>query len=955
MKDAASGVSVSVSSRAAAVVTLVAIAAALGCRFLDAERASAAALKVLSATLAVGVLPGVLATLLWRPRPQLTALEVIGFGIAISFGLVQLLTMLAMTFHLDAAFMVEALVIASVLMAARVIQRPAGAIQVTLDELIVLSLLLGVSVFLYMLGSPVNSSEDQVHAAIVRRLSQLAAPRLDNLYLTPGIVYTYPFPGTHYFMALIARLGDIDPLFLYHKLRFFWGPAALVMLHLAARAVFGAGAIACAVTVTAVALVCSGVFAMVPGLFWGQLAPYSHASDVAMTVLLPALLVVAFGYMRADSTRERMFFLTATAVLLLMLTAVHIREVVQFTVYVGCFLIVTMAVRRFRPYVRRTVGLLALAVATATIYVAWQAEVVSLVGGNVDQRRADLMSVVSASSLQALLLTPASTVVGDYLPEFGHIWDGLTPFFLFAGPTVILLFRRQPLVWLIASSTTAYLALMSVPFLAIPYIYLTYYEILYTPVRNVMFFVYLLAGAFLYTTVVALTRIDRTRLSALAAGAVGGALALMATVCLNRSHPGFFVPLIAAYGLTLLFLWDGPLTRKLTPRTVVTGLVSLAALVMLWPDHLPVPRSDRVFIRWSSGLTDPRRAVLERELSLSQGEPKSDRTDEANVWDYRLADLSVDHVRTIVTHPDVIDTHFIDRSTFTVESQPPPGDQPLGVKYVRWFQYPEMLLLLGTAVFVWLLGLIVPAALAFSQDGQALASLEAAMGEPFYRRALPYALLIVPFALWSARPALSPLPLIKERPASISTPRALITQLSCETTPRTPAPFAEELLPGVEVMLEERTTCPPDYEVIEWVRAHVPVEAVFAIDLWNPYMSPLFVPQQIVAFHSFGSEFGNQKELFKNYYRFFDERMRQSRVQPFFNSVETPEERAAFIGGLGVTHVLVDPAYYDEMRPVLDGLPLQFTLQFARAKWAVYAATGGARIADVERSIDAMP
>jgi hypothetical protein len=119
-------------------------------------------------------------------------------------------------------------------------------------------------------------------------------------------------------------------------------------------------------------------------------------------------------------------------------------------------------------------------------------------------------------------------------------------------------------------------------------------------------------------------------------------------------------------------------------------------------------------------------------------------------------------------------------------------------------------------------------------------------------------------------------------------------------------------------------------------------------------MAPLFMPQQVVAFHSFGSEFGNQKAFFKDYYRFFDERMRRYRVQPFFNSVETPEERAAFIEGLGVTHVLVDPAYYDAVRPVLDGLSRQFTLQYANANWPVYEVTGGARIAGAGRSVDPM-
>ena len=60
---------------------------------------------------------------------------------------------------------------------------------------------------------------------------------------------------------------------------------------------------------------------------------------------------------------------------------------------------------------------------------------------------------------------------------------------------------------------------MSVPLLAFPYVYLIYFEILHVPIRNVIFFVYLLAGTFVYVTVVALNGIDRTRLLPLVAGA----------------------------------------------------------------------------------------------------------------------------------------------------------------------------------------------------------------------------------------------------------------------------------------------------------------------------------------------------------------------------------------------------------------------------------------------------
>ena len=93
---------------------------------------------------------------------------------------------------------------------------------------------------------------------------------------------------------------------------------------------------------------------------------------------------------------------------------------------------------------------------------------------------------------------------------------------------------------------------------------------------------------------------------------------------------------------------------------------------------------------------------------------------------------------------------------------------------------------------------------------------------------------------------------------------------------------------------------------------------------------------QVVVYPQVEMTFEDEHELFGAYYRYYDDRMRTRRVQPFFNSVETPEERTAFVAGLGVTHVLVDPAYYEEMRAVLDQLPEQFALRYREGEWAVY-------------------
>ena len=161
--------------------------------------------------------------------------------------------------------------------------------------------------------------------------------------------------------------------------------------------------------------------------------------------------------------------------------------------------------------------------------------------------------------------------------------------------------------------------------LAIPYIYLTYFEILHIPVRNLIWFVYMLAGAVLYIVAVALAGIDRTKMSLVVAGAVGGILALLAALTLNRSSAGYFAPLIAAYVLTFVYGFGAtpgaPGTCRSSDRQAI---VALLALVALWPDRAPLERSDQVTVRWTTGLSDERRVALEQAFSLKQPERKTD-------------------------------------------------------------------------------------------------------------------------------------------------------------------------------------------------------------------------------------------------------------------------------------------------------------------------------------------
>jgi hypothetical protein len=772
-----------ISTRAATGFLLLVAAGAAGVRVIDSGDAVWIALKIVTASLAVMFVPGAMLTLLWRPRLQIALIETAAFGAGLSLVVVQLLTIAAVSLHfsIDLALGILAGSVAVAAVAA-LRSRGAATLTITFDDAVVAGLATALAGWLYWIGSPVAGVEDQIHAAIVRRLTALPAPALDNLYLTPGVVYTYPFPGTHYLMALIARAADVDALFVYHKLRFLWGPVAVLMLCVAARHLFGSVAVGTAVGVAAVALISNGVFAYVPGFSsgWAQLIPFSHASDVAMTVLLPALLVMAFGYVVAETRRGRGYFLAGSIGLVLMLTVVHIREMAQFAVYVGCFLVATLAIDGLRQYRVRAAVLLATTVGIVLAFSAWQASVAPFVDATVVQRRTDLLTIAREIPLSSLLLAPASQVIENYVPEFRQLWGSQVPFFLLAGIGVVCLLARAPLVALMAGSTAAYLAVMTIPLLAIPYIYATYFEILYTPVRNIVFFVYLLAGAALYALTVHLTTVNRSNIILPLAGFAAGGLAA-------RIHA---------------------VTRDVSSDVVV----------------------------------------------------------------------------------------------------------PLVVLYLA-------------GLFIAIAAASRPAVATFATR------LEARLQQPFQRFAIGFVSVLVPFALLTSQPDQSPLHYAANEP-TFPTPETLRARFDCVNAREADIPFREELAAVYGTELPDAAMCAPPDAVTRWLAANVPASAVVAVDMWNPHLLPLFAPQQIVAVAR--PIPGNQKALFPQYYRLYDERLGAASVQPFFNAVETRDERMVFLTDLKVTHVLVDPAFHDLLAPVLDSLPADYLLRYRQDGWAVY-------------------
>jgi hypothetical protein len=227
------------------------------------------------------------------------------------------------------------------------------------------------------------------------------------------------------------------------------------------------------------------------------MAPYSHASDVAMGVLLPALLLLSLGYLRATNRREARVCLIASIGMACTLMMVHPRELMQLLVYIGVFGLVMVIGRGPRPLVVRTICLVAIVLGILLVYRWWYQTAVVAVDVLVNERRKRLWDLFAESSRTEVLGYPLP-MLERYMPAFAVFFQLWNTVILLVSPVVLYAFRHRRFVYLLSGSIVVYLLVIRLPALAIPYAYATYFEIWYTPVRNVVFFIHLLAGASLY-------------------------------------------------------------------------------------------------------------------------------------------------------------------------------------------------------------------------------------------------------------------------------------------------------------------------------------------------------------------------------------------------------------------------------------------------------------------------
>ena len=573
----------SLSARYVELGLLVLAVAALGSRFLPDEHGALAAIKLVLPALVIGFAPGALLMSAAWPCATLTLLEMAGLGIALSLPVIQFVTVFSLSVHMSVSRIAMFWAVACAAVAAGLLMRDWRKVERALHpdwgEAPLGLMLMTVATLLYLKGAPFLSYDNQNHAGMVRRLATMLHPSIDDFYSFPNAVYTYPFPGTHFVMALVSGLGGLDALFVYHKMRFFWSLAALLFIYLLARRIFESSRLGFLSALTAAAFALGGGFGDGLGLDWGQLAPLSHPSDVAMNVLVPALLTLACYCLQAERRGEAGFFLGGSLVMAAMVAMVQIRGIVQFLVYLGCFFAALLLHRRDRVYLMRTAALIGGSAIVTLAYLWFHRRAVTHVAPVADAFRAELLATARRLTLAGWFSRPL-----HFVSEFQWIFYGWHPLILATGPLIWVALRRKTLMLMVGTSILVYLLVIRLPLLSLPFAYVTHWEILVFPLRNFAIFTYLLAGVMLYALAVNLARIQKRVIALASAALASGCLALI----LSRSAEFFgkhrdlyFVPVVALYILALAALRS--------PR------------VGAWADGL-LPESPRPIWKWTFAL-----------------------------------------------------------------------------------------------------------------------------------------------------------------------------------------------------------------------------------------------------------------------------------------------------------------------------------------------------------------
>jgi hypothetical protein len=294
------------------------------------------------------------------------ALRLRGFAPALAWSVAALLFALAVTFAVHRSLWLTLVLLSTVSVVALPFALLSDDLERAIDSPKLGVLAAGIAFGVALWFVAVLDGDAFFHLARVRKLEVFGSLSLQDVgefrdgSLHPG----YAFPLWHGFLALVARLGDVDPIAVGRNGPTVLAPLMFALFYEAGRVLFRSAAAGVAVVIAQVAL--TGVAAGHGGSFTSLALP----ATASRQLLVPALLALFFTHMRRPSWP--LFLSTAAAAGTLAL--VH----PTYALFVGVPLVGYVLARALlvrRELVPALTGLAALAVPTV-VALAWLRPVV---------------------------------------------------------------------------------------------------------------------------------------------------------------------------------------------------------------------------------------------------------------------------------------------------------------------------------------------------------------------------------------------------------------------------------------------------------------------------------------------------------------------------------------------------------------------------------------------------
>lgn len=389
-------------------------------RLLPAEGLGLGARLVLAAA-CVLLVPGAVAlgALGWRPVPAVAVAAALALSLAVCFGA------FALTFALDgtlrttlwatALFTAAAAVVAALALRRRSTSWAAGAERADRVAVgFVLAAGIAFALLVWWTRVGIETGDALFHLARARRLAEtdvLTSVAVANEFRDGGLHPGYAFPLWHGALALVAELAGVDVSLAVLHLSAVLTPVAFVVAYAAGRALFGTWAGGAAVLAAHVALL---AFSR-PGS--GMFETLSLPASATRILLAPALLALAFAYLREPSRRA----LVPIAAASLAVVVVHPSYLVLLAIPVVGFIVLALALEPARRRLAAALAAVTAAVVVpAGLFLAWLYPVIA----EQDAHRSDAEVTARAIRRYGEQLQPAGEgfrMAPDYVTRGGPI------------------------------------------------------------------------------------------------------------------------------------------------------------------------------------------------------------------------------------------------------------------------------------------------------------------------------------------------------------------------------------------------------------------------------------------------------------------------------------------------------------------------------------------------------